>query len=156
MHALGAPLQYIPRIMHTVRDSPCFIVIRYWLISFGIISLAQGQSFDCASSGEASLKNYRSIGYVNSFRTTGVPQQNKARQIRVHILYRINCTKFYVTHFHRNPGKSAPSHYRSIYICIYMYIYIYVYIYIYIHTYIYIYSCLCFSNWSLIKVIAGK
>ena len=61
----------------------------YPYIFFRIASLALGQSYDCPSASQATLK--RVIGSYKFFKNklTILQQQNKAKQIHVHILWDI-------------------------------------------------------------------
>ena len=53
-------VQYIPRIMYMVHAWLCLVVVGYWaslVISFRVASQALGQSYDCPSASEATLRN---------------------------------------------------------------------------------------------------
>ena len=58
-------IQYIPRIMHRVCTLFCFVAVGYklaWTISFRVTSLELGQSYDCPSASEATLKDVGKYG----------------------------------------------------------------------------------------------
>ena len=54
--------QEISRIIHMVSSCLCLVVVEYWLIlpiSLRVTSLALGQSYDCPSACEVTLRNMR-------------------------------------------------------------------------------------------------
>ena len=82
-------LEYIPTIMHTVHALSCFVVVWYWPISpisFRVTSLALGQSYDCPSASEVTLK----VNISNESKTTDITTTKQSTTKKpVHVLWGI-------------------------------------------------------------------
>ena len=57
-------VQYIPKNIYTVYALLCFVVVQLWLIwpiHIRVASLALGQSYDCPSASEVTLKDMSNL-----------------------------------------------------------------------------------------------
>ena len=83
-------LEYIREIMHPVRTSWRCVVIYNRLIlpiSFKVTTLALGQSYDCPSASEATLKDMGNLPTYIFLKNISVIKEKKYGQIGVHILW---------------------------------------------------------------------